>query len=65
PTGYKLVRLILDNNGNEIVQEDFITGWLTPQGAIGRPVDVIFDTAGNLYVSDDKAGVIYKVEYKK
>ena len=60
-TGYKVVRLILDNSGKLVKQEDFITGWLTNNGAIGRPVDVTFDSAGALYISDDKAGVIYKV----
>lgn len=63
PTGYKLARFVLDEQGNEIKQADFISGWLTPKGVIGRPVDVIFDNSGNLYISDDKAGVIYKVEY--
>lgn len=63
-TGYKVVRLILDDNNQLIRQEDFITGWLTDQGALGRPVDLIFDTADSLYISDDKAGVIYKVIHK-
>ena len=61
PTGYKVVRLIMDESGKSIGQEDFISGWLTDAGALGRPVDLIFDSAGSLYVSDDKAGVIYKV----
>lgn len=60
-TGYKVVRLILDESGKLIKQEDFITGWLSGSSALGRPVDVIFDSVGNLYISDDKAGVIYKV----
>ena len=63
PTGYKIVRLILDDKENILKQEDFITGWLTSSGAIGRPVDVVFDNAGGLYVTDDNAGVIYKVTY--
>lgn len=61
PTGYKVVRLIPDASGNLSRQEDFISGWLTKAGAIGRPVDLLFDQAGNLYISDDKAGVIYRV----
>jgi len=55
PTGYKIVRI---RNG-EI--SDFVTGWLTDKGALGRPVDLLFDKQGNLFVSDDKAGVIYKL----
>ena len=63
-TGYKVVRLILDTSGKLIRQEDFISGWRTKEGVLGRPVDIIFDSTGSLYISDDKAGVIYKVFYK-
>lgn len=61
PTGYKIARL--DVEGNRIsFQYDFITGWLKPDGSVlGRPVDVIFDGAGALYISDDKANTIYRV----
>ena len=62
PTGYKLVRIKLDAKGNYLGTEDFITGWITKDGALGRPVDVKFHN-GSLYVSDDKAGVIYKIIY--
>ena len=55
PTGYKVVRFV--NNK----QEDFITGWLSGGAALGRPADIIVDKNGNLYISDDKAGVIYLV----
>ena len=62
PTGYKVVRL--DVEGSRVVgEEDFISGWLLEDGStVGRPVDVIFGPEdGALYVSDDKAGVIYRV----
>jgi glucose/arabinose dehydrogenase len=60
PTGYKVVRLKTD--GQSIPgEEDFITGFTSGNQAIGRPVDISFDSAGSLYVSDDKAGSIYKV----
>jgi glucose/arabinose dehydrogenase len=64
-TGYKVVRL--DVEGNTIKgQEDFITGFLEDGSsqAMGRPVDVIFDKMGSLYVSDDKAGNVYKIVKK-
>jgi glucose/arabinose dehydrogenase len=63
PTGYKVVRLHV--SGNMITgSEDFMTGFLQDGTAVGRPVDVIFDKVGNLYVSDDKAGKIYIVSKK-
>lgn len=63
PTGYKIVRIKLDKQGKIEGVEDFITGWLTPDGALGRPVDIIFHNE-NIFISDDKAGVIYRV-YRK
>lgn len=64
PAGYKIVHLKV--NGNTIVSsEDFLTGFLlgtTKESSAGRPVDVLFDTKGNLYVSDDKAGNIYIIQ---
>ncbi len=64
PTGYKIVRIRLDAEGNYLGIEDFITGWLTRDGALGRPVDLLFHEDA-LYVSDDKAGVVYKISYPK
>lgn len=61
PTGYKIVLFKLDAVGNYLGAEDFITGWLDGNSALGRPVDLLFDQQGNLFISDDKAGVIYKV----
>jgi len=61
PTGYKVVRLNVENNAI-VGEEDFISGWLRPDGSkLGRPVDVIFGLDGVLYISDDKANVIYRV----
>jgi len=43
-------------------EEDFIAGWLTDNNEVlGRPVDILFSKDGAIYISDDKAGVIYKV----
>jgi glucose/arabinose dehydrogenase len=65
PTGYKVVRYRLDTAGNFIGVEDFITGWLTPDGALGRPVDILITPEGIIYISDDKRGVVYRVVYEK
>jgi glucose/arabinose dehydrogenase len=64
PTGYKIVRYILDSQGKYLGEEDFITGWLQGNEAIGRPVDILIKPGGIIYISDDKAGVIYRVIYK-
>lgn len=63
PTGYKIVRYKLDAQGNYLGAEDFISGWLTKEGALGRPVDILIQPGGTIYVSDDKAGAVYKVIY--
>jgi glucose/arabinose dehydrogenase len=65
PTGGKVVRYKLDAAGNFIDVEDFITGWLTPAGALGRPVDILITDEGEIYISDDQAGVVYRVVYQK
>jgi glucose/arabinose dehydrogenase len=56
PTGYKVVHMKV--LGNQISgEEDFLTGF--QNGQIGRPVDMTFDKAGNLYLSDDKSDAVY------
>ena len=62
PAGYKIVRVILTDHGEIQEQEDFITGFLGPNGnKIGRPVDVEESPEGDLYISDDYAGRVYRV----
>ena len=64
PTGYKIVRVKLDASGKFQGFEDFVTGWLTPQNEVlGRPVDILVNSDGTAFISDDKAGVIYKLSY--
>ena len=60
PTGYKVVRI--SNPLGEAKIANYITGWRTGKAAAwGRPVDMIFDEEGNMYISDDRAGVIYRL----
>lgn len=65
PAGYKVVRVKLDEKGNILGDEDFISGWLKKDGSkLGRPVDVIRTPDGNLLISDDYRGVVYRVTAK-
>ncbi|OGG58333.1 hypothetical protein A2853_00230 [Candidatus Kaiserbacteria bacterium RIFCSPHIGHO2_01_FULL_55_17] len=63
PTGYKIVRFPLDAHGNpEGPAVDFMTGFMNENGAvIGRPVDILVEPGGTMYVSDDRAGAIYRI----
>ena len=62
PAGYKVVRLKLDAMGKIVSHEDFITGWLRKKSSPdGRPVDVEQSPEGELYLSDDFLGVVYKI----
>ena len=71
PTGYKVVRVKLDDQGQPVGgAEDFITGWLAPGETkrgrwMGRPVGIVFGGDGAMYLSDDAGGVIYRVTYAK
>jgi glucose/arabinose dehydrogenase len=70
PTGYKIVRVKLDDRGQPLGgAQDFITGWLAPGETkkgrwMGRPVGIAFGADGAMYVSDDAASVIYRITYE-
>jgi len=63
PVGYKVAKLKVDD-GKISKEDDFITGFLQGNQAVGRPVDLIFDKDGALFLSDDKKGVVYKITGK-
>ena len=44
--------------------EPFVTGWNQPKSVIGRPVDLLVLADGSMLVSDDSAGVIYRISYR-
>lgn len=58
PTGYKVVKITLDNDGRVSKEEDFLTGWLKDGESLGRPVDIL-KIGEDIFISDDKAGVVY------
>ncbi|MGZ8180412.1 MAG: PQQ-dependent sugar dehydrogenase [Methylobacter sp.] len=64
PQGYR-VAMVKFNQDKPVAEQVFIDGWLRKDGTVlGRPVDVLEMPDGSLLISDDKLGVIYKIEYK-
>jgi len=64
PIGYRLSLVRLKDN-RAVSYEVFAQGWFTGGSAWGRPVDVQVMADGALLVSDDKAGVIYRISYSE
>ena len=65
PRGARVMVTYLDNKGNATKHEPFAEGWMTEMGTyLGRPVDVQQYFDGSILVSDDKAGVIYRISYE-
>lgn len=64
--GYKLSLVKVDNAGNSSSYTTFASGWMNDatQKVWGRPVDVLQMPDGSMLVSDDQAGVIYRISYK-
>jgi glucose/arabinose dehydrogenase len=66
-TGYKVIFFPWLPSGEPGAQVDLVTGWLddATQRVWGRPVDVIPDSDGNLLISDDESGTIYKLAFSR
>ena len=71
--GYKVIRVIFDNEGNVIESKDFISGWLDVETAsgepdvetvLGRPSAPLIMSDGSLLISDDFGNRIYRISYK-
>jgi glucose/arabinose dehydrogenase len=71
--GYKVARIPYENGELVGPPEDFVTGFYRSDGEgsryeigddiKGRPVDVAVGPRGDMYVSDDAGGTIYRVYY--
>ena len=62
--GYRISLIRLDAAGKVTSYEPFAEGWLEGNSAWGRPVDVEVLPDGSLAVSDDEAGVVYRISFK-
>ena len=60
PDGYKVVALDWQPDGS-IVERDFLTGFLGDAGVLGRPAGIAQGPDGAIFITDDYAGVIYRV----
>lgn len=65
-TGYKVVRVPFNGRHPSGEVLDFASGWLDEESrsVSGRPVGLAVGPNGALYVSDDKADMIYRIQYR-
>ena len=61
--GYKVTSLHWAEDGNTH-SRNFLSGFLVDQTVLGRPVGVIQDSQGSVYISDDLGGRIYRMRPK-
>jgi glucose/arabinose dehydrogenase len=63
-SGYRVMRVELAAN-RPARYAPFAEGWLQDERPWGRPADVLVMPDGALLVSDDQAGVIYRISYRR
>jgi glucose/arabinose dehydrogenase len=63
--GYRVSLVTLGEDGSVTGYQPFAQGWLEGQETWGRPVDVQQLPDGSLLVSDDTAGVVYRIAYSR
>jgi glucose/arabinose dehydrogenase len=65
-TGYKIVRLPLEDGVPSGAYEDFVTGFVIDDATVwGRPVGIAVAHDGALLFSEDGNGTIWRVAYRK
>ena len=62
--GYRITLVKLKDN-KPVSYSVFAQGWLKGESVSGRPVDLQIMPDGSMLVSDDYAGVIYRITYSK
>ena len=63
--GFNLMQVTVDAQGRAAKYEPFAEGWSDSKSFWGRPVDVLVMPDGALLVSDDVAGALYRISYKR
>ena len=62
-SGYRVVTVTVDEEGRASDYRPFVEGWLQGRSQWGRPVDLLQMPDGSLLLSDDQAGVLYRIAY--
>jgi glucose/arabinose dehydrogenase len=62
-SGYRVIMVTLKDNQVE-KSEVFADGWMENEQTWGRPVALLMLPDGSLLISDDYAGVVYRVTYR-
>jgi len=64
-SGYEVVHIDYDDNGQPVSAETFISGWLLNDGAahFGRIAGMIQMDDGSLLIAEDTNGIIYRITY--
>ncbi len=62
--GYRVVLVRFDEAGEALGDEVFAEGWLQGEEQWGRPVDLETMPDGSLLLSDDQAGVVYRITHQ-
>jgi glucose/arabinose dehydrogenase len=60
--GYRVVKL--QERSGKVQMQDFITGFLTGNKINGRPADILQFGPDGFLLTDDRAGVIYFIQYQ-
>lgn len=61
--GYEVVSLHFHEDGS-ILERKFASGFEIDEDVIGRPVDVVEGSNGEIYMSDDFSGRVYRIIYQ-
>lgn len=62
-SGYRIITASV-SDGKVTATDIFAQGWMQNEQTWGRPVDLLVMPDGALLVSDDHAGVVYRISYK-
>ena len=60
----RIARVVF-KDGKPVALEDFVTGFVQNGQVLGRPAGIVTGAQGELYISDDAKGFVYRVAYKK